>query len=162
MTVKPVDPKANITRGGDGKYYNKDDIAGKTFVSDGNGGGSWYNASDVDAKTGKPLEGKSALAKQPIALDQSKLKNSVVNPNGDGATIVDNVKSGIGGEVKDTSGKNTFIDNINKVGKKSDDGTVAPDAISENTVVNAKDLKNVVDTGFKLNTSGHSGDAQNR
>ncbi|MEH8139002.1 hypothetical protein, partial [Gallibacterium anatis] len=91
MTVKPVDPKANITRGGDGKYYNKDDIAGKTFVSDGNGGGSWYNASDVDAKTGKPLEGKSALAKQPIALDQSKLKNSVVNPNGDGATIVDNV-----------------------------------------------------------------------
>ena len=160
MTVKPVDPKANITRGGDGKYYNKDDIAGKTFVSDGNGGGSWYNASDVDAKTGKPLEGKSALAKQPIALDQSKLKNSVVNPNGDGATIVDNVKSGIGGEVKDTSGKNTFIDNINKVGKKSDDGTVAPDAISENTVVNAKDLKNVVDTGFKLNTSGHSGDAQ--
>ena len=160
MTVKPVDPKANITRGGDGKYYNKDDIAGKTFVSDGNGGGSWYNASDVDAKTGKPLEGKSALAKQPIALDQSKLKNSVVNPNGDGATIVDNVKSGIGGEVKDTSGKNTFIDNINKVGKKSDDGTAAPDAISENTVVNAKDLKNVVDTGFKLNTSGHNGDAQ--
>ncbi|MBF4102325.1 hypothetical protein INT80_03270 [Gallibacterium anatis] len=62
--------------------------------------------------------------------------------------------------MKDTSGKNTFIDNINKVGKKSDDGTVAPDAISENTVVNAKDLKNVVDTGFKLNTSGHSGDAQ--
>nr|WP_230589736.1 YadA-like family protein [Gallibacterium anatis] len=160
MTVKPVDPKANITRGGDGKYYNKDDIAGKTFVSDGNGGGSWYNASDVDAKTGKPLEGKSALAKQPIALDQSKLKNSVVNPNGDGATIVDNVKSGIGGEVKDTSGKNTFIDNINKVGKKNPDGTVAPDAISENTVVNAGDLKNLVDTGFKLNTSGHSGDAQ--
>ncbi|MFU2081359.1 YadA-like family protein [Gallibacterium anatis] len=160
MTVKPVDANTTIARGGDGKYYNKDDIAGKTFVSDGNGGGSWYNASDVDAKTGKPLEGKSALAKQPIALDQSKLKNSVVNPNGDGATIVDNVKSGIGGEVKDTSGKNTFIDNINKVGKKSDDGTAAPDAISENTVVNAKDLKNVVDTGFKLNTSGHSGDAQ--
>ena len=146
MTVKPVDPKANITRGGDGKYYNKDDIAGKTFVSDGNGGGSWYNASDVDAKTGKPLAGKSALDKQPIALDQSKLKNSVVNPNGDGATIVDNVKSGIGGEVKDTSGKNTFIDNINKVGKKNDDGTVAPDAISENTVVNAGDLKNLADT----------------
>ncbi|MFU2120569.1 YadA-like family protein [Gallibacterium anatis] len=160
MTVKPVDPKANITRGGDGKYYNKDDIAGKTFVSDGNGGGSWYNASDVDAKTGKPLEGKSALAKQPIALDQSKLKNSVVNPNGDGATIVDNVKSGIGGEVEDADGNNTFIDNINKVGKKNPDGTVAPDTISENTVVNAGDLKNLVDTGFKLNTSGHSGDAQ--
>src|SRR5699024_1100694 len=58
----------------------------------------------------------------------------------------DNVKSGIGGEVKDTSGKNTFIDNINKVGKKSNDGTAAPDAISENTVVNAGDLKNLADT----------------
>ncbi|MEH8032823.1 YadA-like family protein [Gallibacterium anatis] len=141
MTVKPVDPKANITRGGDGKYYNKDDIAGKTFVSDGNGGGSWYNASDVDAKTGKPLEGKSALAKQPIALDQSKLKNSVVNPNGDGATIVDNVKSGIGGEVKDTSGKNTFIENLDKVGKPANEG-----GIDKTTVVNAGDLKNLADT----------------
>ncbi|MFU2143676.1 YadA-like family protein [Gallibacterium anatis] len=146
MTVKPVDANTNIARGGDGKYYNAGDIAGKTFVSDGNGGGSWYNASDVDAKTGKPLTDKTPLDDQPIALDQSKLKNSVVNPNGDDATIVDNVKSGIGGKVKDTSGKNTFIDNINKVGKKSDDGTAAPDAISENTVVNAGDLKNLADT----------------
>ncbi|MFU2136934.1 YadA-like family protein [Gallibacterium anatis] len=140
MTVKPVDPKANITRGGDGKYYNADNIAGKTFVSDGNGGGSWYNASDVDAKTGKPLKDKSPLAEQPIALDQSKLKNSVVNPNGDGATIVDNVKSGIGGEVKDTSGKNTFIKKLEKVG-----GT-GEGAIDKTTVVNAGDLKNLADT----------------
>src|SRR5699024_2793438 len=146
MTVKPVDANTTSARGGDGKYYNAGDIAGKTFVSDGQGGGSWYNASDVDAKTGKPLTGKKPLDDQPIALNQSKLKNSVVNPNGDGATIVDNVKSGIGGEVKDTSGKNTFIDNINKVGKKSNDGTAAPDAISENTVVNAGDLKNLADT----------------
>ena len=151
MTVKPVDPKANITRGGDGKYYNKDDIAGKTFVSDGNGGGSWYNASDVDAKTGKPLEGKSALDKQPIALDQSKLKNSVVNPNGDGATIVDNVKSGIGGEagngiqngttIDGTTGNNTFIKNLDKVGKPASEG-----GIDKTTVVNAGDLKNLADT----------------
>ncbi|MEJ9296765.1 hypothetical protein P9107_12585, partial [Gallibacterium anatis] len=112
MTVKPVDANTNIARGGDGKYYNTDDIKDKTFVPSEN---KWYNTVDVDATTGKPLEGKSALANQPIALDQSKLKNSVVNPNGDGATIVDNVKSGIGGEAKDTSGKNTFIDNINKV-----------------------------------------------
>ena len=160
MTVKPVDPKANITRGGDGKYYNKDDIAGKTFVSDGNGGGSWYNASDVDAKTGKPLEGKSALAKQPIALDQSKLKNSVVNPNGDGATIVDNVKSGIGGEagngiqngttIDGTTGNNTFIKNLDKVG-----GT-GEGAIDKTTVVNAGDLKNLADT--PLFFSGDSAD----
>ncbi len=138
MTVKPVDANTTIARGGDGKYYNKDDIAGKTFVSDGNGGGSWYNASDVDAKTGKPLEGKSALAKQPIALDQSKLKNSVVNPNGDGATIVDNVKSvfdsNIGNgadigsnvdEIKDGSvisntGSNQFINDLTKLNDQVD------------------------------------------
>ncbi|KGQ47365.1 hypothetical protein JL04_10425 [Gallibacterium anatis] len=141
MTVKPVDANTNIARGGDGKYYNAGDIAGKTFVSDGNGGGSWYNASDVDAKTGKPLTDKTPLDDQPIALEQSKLKNSVVNPNGDGATIVDNVKSGIGGEVKDTSGKNTFIDNINKVGKPASEG-----GIDKTTVVNAGDLKNLADT----------------
>ncbi|MBP4133482.1 YadA-like family protein [Gallibacterium anatis] len=140
MTVKAVDSATQVARGGDGKYYNADNIAGKTFVSDGNGGGSWYNASDVDAKTGKPLKDKSPLAEQPIALDQSKLKNSVVNPNGDGATIVDNVKSGIGGEVKDTSGKNTFIKKLEKVG-----GT-GEGAIDKTTVVNAGDLKNLADT----------------
>ena len=159
MTVKPVDANTNIARGGDGKYYNADDIAGKTFVPSED---KWYNTADVDANTGKPLTGKTPLDNQPTAVDQNTLKNSVVNPNGDGPTVLDNVKSGIGGEVKDPAhnNKNTFIDNINKVVKKSDDGTVAPGAISEDTVVNAKDLKNVVDTGFKLNTSGHSGDAQ--
>ena len=157
MTVKPVDANTDIARGGDGKYYDAKDIAGKTFVPSEN---KWYNTADVDENTGKPLKGKTPLDNQPTAVDQNKLKNSVVNPNGDDPTVLDNVKSGIGGEVKDAAGNNTFIDNINKVGKKSDDGTAAPDAISENTVVNAKDLKNVVDTGFKLNTSGHSGDAQ--
>ena len=157
MTVKPVDANTKIARGGDGKYYNADDIAGKIFVPSEN---KWYNTADIDENTGKPLTGKTPLDNQPIAVDQNKLKNSVVNPNGDGPTVLDNVKSGIGGEVKDAAGNNTFIDNINKVVKKSDDGTAAPDAISENTVVNAKDLKNLVYTGFKLNTSGHSGDAQ--
>ena len=168
MTVKPVDANTDIARGGDGKYYDAKDIAGKTFVSDGHGGGNWYDANDVDQTTGKPkteddgITPKQPLADQPQAVDQNMLKNSVVNPNGDGPTVLDNVKSGIGGKVVDPEheDKNTFIENINKVGKKSDDGTEAPDAISENTVVNAKDLKNVVDTGFKLNTSGHSGDAQ--
>ncbi|WP_230594942.1 YadA-like family protein [Gallibacterium anatis] len=165
MTVKPVDANSTIARGGDGKYYNADDIADKTFVSDGHGGGSWYDANDVDQATGKPkteddgITPKQPLTDQPQAVDQNMLKNSVVNPNGDGATIVDNVKSGIGGKVKDTSGKNTFIDNINKVGKKNDDGTVAPDAISENTVVNAGDLKNLADT--PLFFSGDAADGKN-
>ncbi|WP_288761097.1 hypothetical protein [uncultured Veillonella sp.] len=157
MTVKSVDANTEIARGGDGKYYDAKDIAGKTFVPSEN---KWYNTADVDENTGKPLTGKTPLDKQPTAVDQNILKNSVVNPNGDGPTVLDNVKSGIGGEVKDAAGNNTFIDNINKVVKKSDNGTVAPGAISEDTVVNAKDLKNLVDTGFKLNTSGHSGDAQ--
>ncbi|MFU2055606.1 hypothetical protein ACLRAA_11900, partial [Gallibacterium anatis] len=134
MTVKAVDSATQVARGGDGKYYNADDIAGKTFVPSEN---KWYNTADVDATTGKPLEGKSALANQPLALDQSKLKNSVVNPNGDGATIVDNVKSGIGGKVDDPEHehKNTFIDNINKVGKPANEG-----GIDKTTVVNAGDL----------------------
>ncbi|MEH8058172.1 hypothetical protein P9104_12170, partial [Gallibacterium anatis] len=119
MTVKAVDSATQVARGGDGKYYNADDIKDKTFVPSEN---KWYNTADVDATTGKPLEGKSALANQPLALDQSKLKNSVVNPNSDGATIVDNVKSGIGGEagngiqngttIDGTTGNNTFIKNL--------------------------------------------------
>ena len=148
MTVKAVDSATQVARGGDGKYYNADDIAGKTFVPSEN---KWYNTADVDATTGKPLEGKSALANQPLALDQSKLKNSVVNPNGDGATIVDNVKSGIGGEagngiqngttIDGTTGNNTFIKNLDKVGKPASEG-----GIDKTTVVNAGDLKNLADT----------------
>ena len=160
MTVKPVDANTNIARGGDGKYYNAGDIAGKTFVSDGQGGGSWYDANDVDQSTGKPkteddgITPKQPLTDQPQAVDQNMLKNSVVNPNGDGPTVLDNVKSGIGGKVVDPKheNKNTFMENVDTIGKAN--------GISENTVVNAGDLKNLVDTGFKLNTSGHSGDAQ--
>ncbi|WP_409025629.1 YadA-like family protein [Gallibacterium anatis] len=158
MTVKAVDSATQVARGSDGKYYNADDIAGKTFVPSEN---KWYNTADVDATTGKPLEGKSALANQPLALDQSKLKNSVVNPNGDGATIVDNVKSGIGGEagngiqngttIDGTTGNNTFIKNLDKVGKPASEG-----GIDKTTVVNAGDLKNLADT--PLFFSGDSAD----
>ena len=145
---------SKVVRGDDGKYYNPTDIANKTYIpnADGNGG-NWYDNGDLT--NGVPNQGA-----KPQDVTPTDVKNNFVNPNGTGSIVLDNVKSGIGGEVKDTSGKNTFIDNINKVVKKSDDDTAAPDAISENTVVNAKDLKNVVDTGFKLNTSGHSGDAQ--
>ncbi|WP_288302227.1 YadA-like family protein [uncultured Veillonella sp.] len=160
MTVKPVDANSTIARGGDGKYYNAGDIAGKTFVSDGHGGGNWYDANDVDQTTGKPkteddgITPKQPLKDQPQKVDQNMLKNSVVNPNGDGPTVLDNVKSGIGGKVVDPKheNKNTFMENVDTIGKAN--------GISEYTVVNAGDLKNLVDTGFKLNTSGHSGDAQ--
>ena len=148
VDVVATDGKTQVVRGDDGKYYNPTDIADKTFVSDGKGGGSWYNKSDIGAN-GKPNTGAPVQNISPVDV-----KNNFVNPNGTGSIVLDNVKSGIGGEVKNAAGNNTFIENINKVGKKNDDGTAAPDAISENTVVNAKDLKNVVDTGFKLNTSG--------
>ncbi|MEH8028739.1 YadA-like family protein [Gallibacterium anatis] len=145
---------SKVVRGDDGKYYNPTDIANKTYIpnADGNGG-NWYDNGDLT--NGVPNQGA-----KPQNVTPTDVKNNFVNPNGTDSIVLDNVKSGIGGEVKDAAGKNTFIDNINKVGKKNPDGTVAPDAISENTVVNAKDLKNVVDTGFKLNTSGHSGNAQ--
>ncbi|WIM83839.1 YadA-like family protein [Gallibacterium anatis] len=154
VDVVATDGKTPVVRGDDGKYYNPTDIANKTYIpnADGNGG-NWYDNGDLT--NGEPNQGA-----KPQNVTPTDVKNNFVNPNGTGSIVLDNVKSGIGGEVKDTSGKNTFIDNINKVVKKSDDDTAAPDAISENTVVNAKDLKNVVDTGFKLNTSGHSGDAQ--
>ncbi|KGQ55514.1 hypothetical protein IO44_05730 [Gallibacterium anatis str. Avicor] len=149
VDVVATDGKTQVVRGDDGKYYNPSDIENKTYIpnEDGNGG-SWYNKSDIGAN-GKPNTGAPVQNISPVDV-----KNNFVNPNGTGSIVLDNVKSGIGGEVKNADGNNTFIDNINKVGKKSDDGTAAPDAISENTVVNAKDLKNVVDTGFKLNTSG--------
>ncbi|WP_289087697.1 ESPR-type extended signal peptide-containing protein [uncultured Veillonella sp.] len=161
MTVTATDPSKTIKRGGDGKYYNEGDIDGKTFVPNGQGGGNWYNSTDVDQNTGKPLAGKNPLPSDqaPQALKQNELKNSIVNPNGDDPTVLDNVKSGIGGAVKDADKQdaNTFLENVNKIGKKDGDQPTA-DAISENVVVNAKDLKNLVDTGFKLNTSGQ-GDA---
>ena len=152
MTVKPVDTNTNITRGGDGKYYNADDIAGKTFVPSEN---KWYNTADVDANTGKPLTGKTPLDKQPTAVEQNTLKNSLVNPNGNDSTVLDNVKSGIGGKVVDPKheNKNTFIENLDKVGKPANEG-----GIDNTTVVNAGDLKNLADT--PLFFSGDSADGE--
>ena len=143
VDVVATDGKTPVVRGDDGKYYNPKDIADKTFVSDGKGGGSWYNKSDI-GPNGKPNTDAPVQKISPVDV-----KNNFVNPNGTGSIVLDNVKSGIGGEVQDPSKNkaNTFLENVNKVGATTD-------GISENTVVNAKDLKNVVDTGFKLNTSG--------
>ncbi|MGY6773093.1 YadA-like family protein [Gallibacterium sp. ZY190522] len=154
VNVVAADGKTQVVRGDDGKYYDPADIENKTFVPDGKGGGNWYNTSDI-GDNGQPNTGASVQNINPVDV-----KNNFVNPNGTGSIVVDNVKSGIGGEVKDPAhnNKNTFIDNVNKVGKTTPDGTATPDAISENTVVNAKDLKNLVDTGFKLNTSGQPAD----
>ncbi|MEH8064226.1 ESPR-type extended signal peptide-containing protein [Gallibacterium anatis] len=49
VDVVATDGKTQVVRGDDGKYYNPTDIADKTFVSDGKGGGSWYNKSDIGA-----------------------------------------------------------------------------------------------------------------
>ena len=91
------------------------------------------------------------------------LKNSVVNPNGDGPTVLDNVKSGIGGDagngikngstIDGTNGNNTFIEKLDKVGKPANEG-----GIDKTTVVNAGDLKNLADT--PLFFSGDSADGE--
>ncbi|MFU2055549.1 ESPR-type extended signal peptide-containing protein, partial [Gallibacterium anatis] len=91
--------------------------------------------------------------------DKDTVKNDAPSLTADGITggnkTITDVASGIGGKVEDPdkNNANTFLENVNKIGKKDGDQPAA-DAISENVVVNAKDLKNLVDTGFKLNTSG--------
>ncbi|ERF77433.1 YadA family autotransporter adhesin, partial [Gallibacterium anatis] len=121
----------------------------------------------VDQSTGKPkteddgITPKQPLADQPQAVDQNMLKNSVVNPNGNDPTVLDNVKSGIGGDagngikngstIDGTTGNNTFIENLDKVGKPANEG-----GIDKTTVVNAGDLKNLADT--PLFFSGDSAD----
>ena len=154
VDVVATDGKTQVVRGDDGKYYNPSDIENKTYIPNEDGG-NWYNKSDI-GPNGKPN------TDAPVQnIDPVDVKNNFVNPNGTGSIVLDNVKSGIGGAVKDADKQdaNTFLENVNKIGKKDGDRPAA-DAISENVVVNAKDLKNLVDTGFKLNTSGHSGDAQ--
>ncbi|MEH8047642.1 YadA-like family protein [Gallibacterium anatis] len=139
---------SEVVRGDDGKYYNPTDIANKTYIpnADGNGG-NWYDNGDLT--NGVPNQGA-----KPQTVKTADIKNSIVNPNSNDSIVLDNVKSGIGGKVDDPEHehKNTFMENVDTIGKAN--------GISENTVVNAGDLKNLVDTGFKLNTSGHSGDAQ--
>ncbi|KGQ24158.1 YadA-like family protein [Gallibacterium anatis] len=139
---------SEVVRGDDGKYYKPSDIANKTYIpnADGNGG-NWYDNGDLTNGVPKP-------GAQPQNVTPTDVKNNFVNPNGTGSIVLDNVKSGIGGKVVDPEheNKNTFMKNVNTIGDTN--------GISENTVVNAGDLKNLVDTGFKLNTSGHSGDAQ--
>ena len=142
MEAKSTEPGKTIVRGSDNKYYYVDDALKQA------NDGKWYPADQVGAD-GKPADG--AVGKDTTELTvvpADKLKNSVVNPNGDGPTVLDNVKSGIGGKVVDPEheNKNTFMENVDTIGKTN--------GISENTVVNAGDLKNIIDTGFKLNTSG--------
>ena len=130
---------SDVVYGADGKYYKPGTIENLVYVD-----GKWYNKADV--KDGKPIDGKD-----PVAVTPETIKSSLVNPNADNDVVLDNVGSAIGGEVKVTEegpdkGKNTFIDNLNKAGKA---GGPALDA-----AVNVQDLKNVVDTGIKLNTEG--------
>ena len=136
---------SDVVYGADGKYYKPETIENLVYVD-----GKWYNKADV--KDGKPIDGKD-----PVAVTPETVKSSLVNPNpsdeenADNSVVLDNVGSAIGGEVKVTEqgpdkGKNTFIDNLNKAGKA---GGPALDA-----AVNVQDLKNVVDTGIKLNTEG--------
>ena len=150
VNVVAADGKTQVVRGDDGKYYDPEDIENKTFVPDGKGGGNWYNTSDI-GDNGQPNTGASVQNINPVDV-----KNNFVNPNGTGSIVVDNVKSGIGGKVDDPEHehKNTFIKNLDKVGKPASEG-----GIDKTTVVNAGDLKNLADT--PLFFSGDAADGKN-
>ncbi|OBW92686.1 YadA-like family protein [Gallibacterium anatis] len=103
----------------------------------------YYKASDVE----KAADGSYVAKEGANAVPTDQIVISTVNPDGSTteATKLANVASSIGGEVKSDS--NSFIDNLNKVGATGD-GSVNP-----NTAVTAQDLKNLADTGFKLQTN---------
>ena len=154
MEVQPVDPSQKIVRGGDGKYYDPEEIKGKTYVPPQNGQpGKWYNSADVGSdglpKTDEnghelpPLTGDNV----PTAIAQENLKNSVVNPNGNEPTVVDNIKSALTGEVNHGSsgesvdvknpdgsvtsqkpGDNEFLKNLTALDDKVDPEITDPEA----------------------------------
>ncbi|OBX08720.1 YadA-like family protein [Gallibacterium genomosp. 3] len=103
----------------------------------------YYKESDVE----KAADGRYIAKEGVNSVPTDQIVISAVNPDGSTteATKLANVASSIGGEVKSDS--NSFIDNLNKVGATGD-GSVNP-----NTAVTAQDLKNLADTGFKLQTN---------
>ncbi|WP_196767800.1 YadA-like family protein, partial [Gallibacterium anatis] len=103
----------------------------------------YYKASDIE----KAEDGRYIAKEGVNSVPTDQIVISAVNPDGSTteATKLANVASSIGGEVKSDS--NSFIDNLNKVGATGD-GSVNP-----NTAVTAQDLKNLADTGFKLQTN---------
>ncbi|OBX04770.1 hypothetical protein QV06_05160 [Gallibacterium genomosp. 3] len=79
-------------------------------------------------------------------VPNNKVITALRGADGSSATPLANVGSGIGGKTDD-DGNNTFLTNLNKVGADGDD------AVNPNMAVTTQDLKNLADTGHKIQTN---------
>ncbi|NOL49619.1 YadA-like family protein [Pelistega europaea] len=150
QTTAYVDAEGNkLVKGADGKWHKEEDLKGMAYIPSGVEGqpGTWMKVGDNGALT-------TADAPAPATPVSVKL----VNADGTTATATQlgNVASAIGGKTNDGR-ENTFIANLNKVGKKDENDPTKPatDAIDSNAAVTTQDLKNLADSGFKLQTSGN-------
>ena len=126
-------PSAEMIKGADGKWYKPDDIKGLVYND-----GAWKKVGE---------DGSMQEVTPPTATSPSlRLVDAYGGTNN---TIkLENLASAIGGKVVDEAmnGDNSFINNLRTVGK--------PNGITPNAAVTTQDLRNLADTGFKLQTSG--------
>lgn len=126
-------PSAEMIKGADGKWYKPDDIKGLVYND-----GVWKKVGE---------DGSMQEVTPPTATSPSL--RLVDADGGTNNTIkLENLASAIGGKVVDKAmnGNNSFINNLRTVGEK--------DGITPNAAVTTQDLRNLADTGFKLQTSG--------
>ncbi|STO38716.1 Adhesin yadA precursor [Gallibacterium anatis] len=130
-------PPAEMIKGADGKWYKPDDIKGLVYND-----GAWKKVGE---------DGSMQEVTPPTATSPSL--RLVDADGGTNNTIkLENLASAIGGKVVDEAmnGNNSFINNLRTVGE--------PNGITPNAAVTTQDLRNLADTGFKLQTN--SGTAQ--
>lgn len=128
-------PPAEMIKGADGKWYKPDDIKGLVYND-----GAWKKVGE---------DGSMQEVTPPTATSPSL--RLVDADGGTNNTIkLENLASAIAGKVGDdtetTNGNNSFINNLRTVGE--------PNGITPNAAVTTQDLRNLADTGFKLQTSG--------
>ncbi|OBW97574.1 hypothetical protein QV03_09515 [Gallibacterium anatis] len=126
-------PSAEMIKGADGKWYKPDDIKGLVYND-----GAWKKVGE---------DGSMQEVTPPTATSPSL--RLVDADGGTNNTIkLENLASAIGGKVVDEAmnGNNSFIKNLRTVGE--------PNGITPNAAVTTQDLRNLADTGFKLQTSG--------
>ncbi|KGQ62661.1 YadA-like family protein [Gallibacterium anatis] len=126
-------PSAEMIKGADGKWYKPDDIKGLVYND-----GAWKKVGE---------DGSMQEVTPPTATSPSL--RLVDADGGTNNTIkLENLASAIGGKVVDKAmnDDNSFINNLRTVGEK--------DGITPNAAVTTQDLRNLADTGFKLQTSG--------
>lgn len=134
-----VDAQGNkLVKGADGKWHKEDDLKGMAYVPGATpGSGVWMKVDENGALV--------AVSADQAPQEATPTAMKLVNADGTTtkATTLGNIASAIGGNSSDGS----FITNLNKV------GTTGDGAIDGNTAVTTQDLKNLADSGFKLQTN---------